>query len=103
MRARGGCKQELHTTTDDDDDDDDDVKNGMVHTASSTVPNSSNFWRRVDSSVCQARPLASMSDDDDGSGVRWRGFRTRGASGGQLGEEGKRRRGYSPYEELRHD
>jgi hypothetical protein len=28
-----------------------------VLTASSTAPNSSNFWRRVASSVCQARPL----------------------------------------------
>lgn len=26
-------------------------------TASSTAPNSSNFWRKVPSSVCQARPL----------------------------------------------
>lgn len=31
--------------------------NGMELTASSTAPNSSNFWRSVPSSVCHARPL----------------------------------------------
>jgi hypothetical protein len=30
-------------------------------TASSTFPNSSNFWRRAFSSVCQARPLKDES------------------------------------------
>lgn len=30
-------------------------------TASSTTPNSSNFWRRVPSSVCQASPLGKRS------------------------------------------
>lgn len=34
---------------------------GAQHTASSTSPNSSNFWRRVVSSVCQARPLLPVS------------------------------------------
>lgn len=34
---------------------------GAQRTASSTSPNSSNFWRRVASSVCQARPLLSIS------------------------------------------
>ena len=34
---------------------------GAQHTASSTSPNSSNFWRRVASSVCQARPLLPVS------------------------------------------
>lgn len=32
-------------------------KEKVGRTASSTGPNSSNFWRRVASSVCQARPL----------------------------------------------
>lgn len=34
---------------------------GAQRTASSTSPNSSNFWRRVASSVCQARPLLPVS------------------------------------------
>lgn len=38
-----------------------DVMSGAQHTASSTSPNSSNFWRRVASSVCQARPLLPVS------------------------------------------
>lgn len=38
-----------------------DVMSGAQHTASSTSPNSSNFWRKVVSSVCQARPLLPVS------------------------------------------
>lgn len=38
-------------------------------TASSTWPNSSNFWRRVASSVCQARPLLSVSAAAEANGL----------------------------------
>lgn len=39
-------------------------QSAVSRTASSTGPNSSNFWRRVPSSVCHARPLGWVSYDE---------------------------------------